>query len=432
MFARAIANPRLLPLFWLGFVLALAGLAGAVYFNAKEGVSWRSDFTMLYASVKSQEGAGTLYRSYLYQPQEMDEPWFMDLVTAPDSKIGLSRRTDNLNPPVFSFLVKPFAQVKLRPAYYLWCGTQLILALSLWLFYLRRHFPNHPAAVPLGGLAFAAYFPIFGNLLVGEGGLWYFAAITAALLAYDKKREDLFGLFLGLALTLKLFTGLIFIWLLLSRRWRPLFWGAGIYAALMLLGLGFLGLENHIGWLRNLQEVSWYSYTWNASLDGVLARYFGGGSAVSSFDWPLFRAIARVIAWGLALGALIWLSRQKNGFNLGLAACLPLMLLLSPLGWIYYFPVLFLAAVLMAPLPPVGALALLFSAVPQYLSIVDTYAPALWRPHYNGILGTMPGDVPVTWQSRNFWFDFCEAYTLALLILAVLPFVKACKKNPSP
>lgn len=425
MSARAILEPRTRPFLWVAFALMLAVLAGAVYANALRGVPV-TDFVTFYAAVKADAKDLPLYSAYSYAPGRMDEPMFAA------ANPGADERSNNLNAPVMTLLMNPFAQLDMRTSYYVWGFVQMLVGLGVWLIFLRRFFPDEPSALPLGGLALTLYFPVFANQLVGEVGLWYFAALAGALLAYRAGRGRLCGLLLGVALAMKLFTGLIFIWLLLMRRWRPLAFGALAYAGLMLLGLLVFGVANHVGWLEGLRTVNWHSYTWNGSLEGFLARSFGGSPRQALVDWPLFRMSVRVIVWALAFGALLWLARRRDErtFQLGLAAVLPLMLLLSPLAWIYYFPVLLLAAILARPLvrPGLWAFGLMLSGLPQYLGLVERYAPSFWKPHYYGIIGGTQGQ-PAAWKMGNYWFDFCEGYTLALFILAALPLWTAYKER---
>jgi hypothetical protein len=101
-----------------------------------------------------------------------------------------------------------------------------------------------------------------------------------------------------------------------------------------------------------LDGVTWHSASWNASYAGFFTRIFGGSENVPLFEMPR-------LGWGivmtlniLTVAGLLWLSakvssepvRRLSDVTFGLT--IVVMLLVSPFGWIYYFPLLFLPFVI--------------------------------------------------------------------------------------
>jgi hypothetical protein len=164
--------------------------------------------------------------------------------------------------------------------------------------------------------------------------------------AARRDRDMLAGVALGLAISLKLYVGLFLLVFLLLRRLRLLAWALGTFAVGALLALAVFGMGAYREYLAALGSVTWYAASWNASYLGFFTRIFGGSGNV-----PLAQApwLAYALGYGLALvsiGLLAWQAWRKTEqastrrFDLLFALTLVVMLLASPLGWMYYFPYL--------------------------------------------------------------------------------------------
>lgn len=411
---------------WIRVGLRLAALmmfgvcAFGIYINASLGVPEGIDFLTLIAAPKSDMADGGLYRPFSYVPG-------MEDLIYETAEFPLPNK--NLNPPVVSALLYPLAFLDLRPAYYILCSVQLILmVLVLWRL-LRRITPPENLPFWLALLLTSAYFPVTANMLLGQIGLLPFITLGLFWLALENGRTRQAGAWLGLALALKLFVGLVFIWLMLQKRWHLLLWSGLSWVALMLAGLLLFGVENHRDWLHALTRMDWGTQSWNASLSGFASRYF-----TTDQLWARWTVHSAGLTGSVA--ALLWLSRQTRRLgeartlNLGLALTLPLMLLLTPLGWLYYFPLLFLSAVILwresgALAQPEWlrgglVLALMLSAVPQVMSAAGQERPSLWREFKSDLTYTTTGNGDLTsYYAHSFsWFVLPDLYTLALLLLA--------------
>lgn len=404
--------------------MVLTLLAG-VYANAYKGVPEYTDFNLFHSAVISHWQGGSLYQYFMYTPA-LSSVVFLGSVFP-------ERMAANLNPPVVSFLFYPFALLDLRWGYYAFCFFQFGLCLAVLWKLLGRCFGSHPALRPAAALVLAAYFPVLSNMLLGQLGLVLFATITLGWLALEQGQLRRAGVWLGLALLLKVFVGLVFVWLALRRQWLVIFWGSLIYALGMLAALLVFGVDNHHDWLKAIHAYNAGALSWNASLQGVMERYLGAGGVVSFYNMPLLCLFIRITVWISAAAALVWMGRQSDtigqqrGLALGLCLTLPLMLLLAPLGWIYYFPLLLLCAALLwresQSLPAPNRLrggmviALLCSGMPQLLGGNDFYKPQLLK-HYDmgSYITTLDGhEQRVTFGDYN-WPELPEIYTLALIL----------------
>ncbi len=382
--------------------------------NALNGVPRACDFTTFYASARAYLKDLPLLQPYTYLP------FFGDIVISPiRAPLDVAHMSDNLNPPVVTFLTLPLAFVSLKTAFYIWSYVQFFLALGLWIALI----PPRQGLRAGGVVLFCAYFPVLANMMVGQIGLFLFAALAAFLLSLKHQKLALAGIFLGVALCLKLFVGLVFIALLFNRAWRVLFYGSGTWLLLNLLALDIFGLQNHLDWLALLHQNAPRLFNWNLSLEMFLSRYISNA--------PLHMALL-CAAWGLGLVALYHLRTDRA---ILLALTLPLMLLLAPLSWLYYAPVLLLWLAL--NLEALGQIttrrynrlfgsvmcaALGMSAIPQFLKLVGAPSLDLFPLHLSDAALTTVNNTPTVIAATQFrWLVLPELYTAALVLAVIVP-----------
>ena len=131
---------------------------------------------------------------------------------------------------------------------------------------------------------------------------------------------------------------------------RPL-GGFGVaLSVLAVLGGVAAGFESYVGYVTAMRDVTWVSTNWNGSFLGFYGRILGGGDNQPWVDAPwLARALVLTLS-GLALFVVMRVARRAAALDsrrLGdsvFATSIPAMLLVSPLGWLYYYPLLFVAA----------------------------------------------------------------------------------------
>ena len=165
------------------------------------------------------------------------------------------------------------------------------------------------------------------------------------------KKDRLAGVILGLATGLKLFMGIFFILFLVYRRWRLLFYFIGTYLLFNIISLVVFKFATFKKFLSLLQKMPWYAESWNASFMGFFTRIFGGSLNIPLVNQPwLAQALSLLLSLAL-IGSLIRYAWPSAGpiathrFDLLFSLALVEMLLISPYGWLYYFPVLILPAV---------------------------------------------------------------------------------------
>lgn len=155
--------------------------------------------------------------------------------------------------------------------------------------------------------------------------------VTQAWAAYRDGGFVTAGLWLAPAIAMK--PPLALLALLLP--WPTWMVAGSLSAALSVASVPFTGLSPWVAWLEAGARVSWLALPFNASLWGLAARWQQG-----SCDWFRMADFTPVsVAFVLVTGAwLAWHAvRQQDRDTRFLCAGL-WSVLLSPLGWVYYLP----------------------------------------------------------------------------------------------
>jgi MFS family permease len=190
------------------------------------------------------------------------------------------------------------------------------------------------------------YFPTWVNIASGQFGLFLLGSVILIWLSARKEKYLLAGVILGIAMSVKIFLGLFLIFFAAQRRWRVLFWAASIFIICNIVSLSIFGLSEYKQHLELLKESHLYiNASWNASFSAFFTRIFGGAENIPFIDFPVF---AYGVAYSLSFLLILllirtaWPQPQENSplirFDIGYSLTIVAMLLISPFGWMYYFP----------------------------------------------------------------------------------------------
>jgi hypothetical protein len=246
----------------------------------------------------------------------------------------------NLNHPLLLLPVLPFAWLPLDVATTAWAVAGV--AAVLLTFAVVGRATGRPA-IELAAMTLAVQ-GSFIALAMGQVTFVLMPLLTAAWM-WDRRGDSArAGAALGLLTTLKPFYGVFGIYLFWRRDWRALIAYAGSSAIGFLAGLALVGWPAYQTWLTGLGSVSWTRHLFNASAWGLAARLFDAAPAIDySVAWtPVMVSSglkAGTVVVGLAVAAL-WTARlASRDIDTAYAALTLGVLLLSPLGWIYYLAV---------------------------------------------------------------------------------------------
>ena len=327
-------------------------------------------------------------------------------------------RHPNLNPPIFILLTAPTAHLPFQVAWLCWFALSLTcFMVCLWLLRHEGLLLGGKHGLIRLGLAWLLYFPTLTNFFLGQVAFQVMLPLMSGWLALRRGQLVVAGVWLGLAASLKPFAGLFLPCLLMLGIWRATFAMLMTCLAFGLIGLLAGGWDVYESYFDALRTVNWQASSWNASLAGFFSRPFGGSENAPLYDTPgLAHALTSVVSLGVlaVLGVSVWRIRclaSQERADLLISLCLPAMLLLSPLGWLYYFPLL---------LPCV----LILLRAATSMANPQQYRIALLATL---LLSTMPNwFIPAKDMNDPLdWFGASGIYTIALLQFFALAAIRA-------
>ena len=248
----------------------------------------------------------------------------------------------NLNPPHFHLILLPLAPLSARWALVVWGIVSLVcLALSLRLIARDSGIVLTPWGRRLAVLAFLGCAALGAVALTGQVSFLLLLPVTLAWSGARRGKWAEAGIYLGLAMSVKPFLAVFLPYLVLRRRFVALATAVGAGTAAFLIGLGVFGWAAHRSWIAGLSAVSWEWVAMNASVLGFLKRVL----APSLYYEPLLEAPGLITpVWLLLSGAIgvVTLAvaaadSDERAVDRAFALLLLAALLVSPLGWTYYW-----------------------------------------------------------------------------------------------
>jgi Glycosyltransferase family 87 len=248
----------------------------------------------------------------------------------------------NLNPPHFHLILLPLASLPGRWALAVWGIVSLIcLALSLRLIARESDITLTPWRRQLAALALLSFAGMGAVAVTGQVSFVLLLPVTLAWIRARRGSWAEAGVYLGLAMSVKPFLAVFLPYLILRRRFVALGTAVGAGAGAFLVGLGVFGWDAHRSWIAGLSAVSWEWVAMNASVLGFLKRVL----APSLYYEPLLEAPGLIAPlWLLLSGAIGVVSLAVAAADSGDRAVdrdfgllLLAALLISPLGWTYYW-----------------------------------------------------------------------------------------------
>lgn len=391
----------------LGHVVGLLLVVGvyATFLDLRGDQPLGSDFAGFHHSARSALAGGDPYAPL----QPPGAP------TVDFSQGGLRGTFPNLNPPVFTVLLLPLGLLSLGTAFVLWTAAAFLCGAGAVLRVTR----DDPGSTRFRhALLLFAWYPVVLAVTVGQTTLFLLLGLVLAGSWWDRGRVRRAAVTLGVLASLKLFFGLFAVLLLAARRYRALGWMALAFVASWTLGLLAFGVGAYARYAEILGAVDWHGIGGNVSLAGTADRL--SDAAGSTGGVVILLAGAGVVLFGLLRVARSWRRSKPTAPEPGgaevdrdgsqgqphrsaFAYTAAAMLLLSPLGWIYYLPLLYPGFVHLWCVSERGGRALLtvaalVTAVPSvYLIPTSVEGAGVAR----GVVGTaaLATAVAVAWRS---------------------------------
>lgn len=319
----------------LSWLLAIIGVYSLVIHFVS---AYHYDFAVFYASLQF-----LLDGKDIYTPVPFNA---FDLVYTHHT--GRQALHPNLNPPFFTLVLAPLGWLSYSAAFWVWSLLSLCFGVAGIVLIQRTDSRQDTDYMLIMLILLFAYFPVLTNILIGQTALLIFMLVAGGWVAMRQGYERLGGVLLGVAFAIKLFLGLFLVYFLLQRRWQLAKWFLATIAASGLMGLAVLGPDSYQHYIQALSSVTWQSSNWNASAYGFFSRIFGGSENKPLIDAPILGKVLNYLLTATLVLLLAWLLRRKQAIattvrtDLGFSFTLVSALLISPLGWMYYFPLLLL------------------------------------------------------------------------------------------
>lgn len=305
----------------------------------------------------------------------------------------------NLNPPVFMLFMQPLARLPYTQAWWLWAGLSIVCL--TWTAWSVNAFtsPNSRINFLPWLAAMLAFSPGMANFELGQLG-WLLALMLArSWLALRRGHTSAAGLWLGAAIALKPFLLPFVLGLWLIKEHRAVRTTLATTVALTALGIITFGPQASMDYLAIGRHVSWTATNWNGSWTGFFDRMF---ISLPQSNWPSSQPWAHTLTAAfslITLGITLWILRRQQGranepsnsADTLFATMTPAVLLISPLGWLYYFPTLILSFVIshkQIRRAPGSVLWRLLPALPAALSMIPvTLSPSATPMHPANLFG---------------------------------------------
>lgn len=258
----------------------------------------------------------------------------------------------NLNPPIFMLAMIPLSSLPYTAAWWTWnCWSIFCILLSTWMLSRSEKNQCRRAYLTLIGSTVAlAFYPTIANFSLGQLGSFLLLPLTCAWINLSQKSYVRAGFWLGLAMAFKPFLGVLMVGMLCMKRWQLAFTTVVSATLFTATGVAIFGWTASMDYINLASNVTWTATNWNASFIGFVDRAFVGMGAPLDTCLSILPKLLGWVAASVILIAWSWQMRKVHRrsaesadaalFSVGL----PISLLASPLGWMYYFPTLLLSA----------------------------------------------------------------------------------------
>jgi Glycosyltransferase family 87 len=314
----------------------------------------------------------------------------------------------NLNPPIFMTIIQPLAQLPYELAWWVWAAFSIGSALlSAWFLTVGLGEVSREKLLPSASAALMllAFYPTLANFTLGQVGALMLLLLTLTWRSGAKGHQLWSGFWLGLVIGLKPFFIVLLPALWASRKWRASLMALGTALSLSAMGALIYGIAEYKNYMEVGRNISWYGTNWNGSWFGFFDRYF---ISRQEGDWPATLPWSRGCAILCATVTFVvclelirrrYRNDQASDWNAIMAMSLPMSLLITPLGWSYYLPIVTLSLVIA------------WRQIPDAAANRNTYRLALALPTTMAMVpitlkpSPTPMD-PAQWYGLDAWYGY--------------------------
>lgn len=252
----------------------------------------------------------------------------------------------NFSSPLFTWLMLPFIYAQYVTGFIIFACISVLLALAAcWCVTLSFDRPRYMARFFLLSALILAFRPSIQNLELGQVGFLLFFLLALGFYLFKRHYFNWAAVVLGVAAVIKFFCLLFLLYFLLQRRWRMLLIFSITFIGALFLPLIQFDWQTYVRYFHLIHtgpgpERSLILY--NGSLMSFFMRLkqvFAG----SSLRLDVIGYVANLLLV-IFYCYTTWKRKDDNEkFLYHFSLTIVCMLLLSPLGWSYYYPALIFA-----------------------------------------------------------------------------------------
>jgi len=387
----------------------------------RSGDAQYTDFFSFYQSARFLMEGESIYKSIPFHPSQ-------DVLARMTEKAKRNSEYlfPNMNSPLHTLFMLPFALMPLKNGFLLWSITSLVLGLMASGFIAFGTLSKEYRLMGFLSLAILlfGYFPTIANVIIlgGQFGLCLLWFVVLIWLTSRNEHYITAGIVLGFAISVKVIFGLYLLYFFAGRNWKLLACSLFTFFVLNLMGVFIFGVTTYRQHLLNLEIVPQFiNSSWNASFTAFFTRIFGGAENIPLTLMPIVAyALASMFSILLILGIILSVRSYSKEmslthFDIGFSLTTVAMLLISPVGWMYYFPILILPAFVIWN----------SSALLKYKNIYRCSVVASW------IISSIPTEfIPSIYEEMNepiLWFTSAGYYFYSLVAFSIILIVMSSK-----
>jgi hypothetical protein len=260
----------------------------------------------------------------------------------------------NINPPITALLLLPLAGFDYMGARVVWTIFNLMCLIGavgwlLWQLEFRGLW------MP-GSIVFVLlYQPIYANFSYGQAYVLLFALLVMAWHGYRHRHEAMLGIALGLMVILKTSGVLLWLLLLVQRRWKALAWSTVVVLAVCLGSLLWLGLEawktyfHLLPYLSSRPDMAVTAHQTQLSFFRHLLTFDAQWNPAPLLQVPALGIWLPWVSLAIMVGFSVYWAYKKDRADLVFAAFVVANLVLSPVSLDYHYTLLLVSiAILVA------------------------------------------------------------------------------------
>jgi alpha-1,2-mannosyltransferase len=230
-----------------------------------------------------------------------------------------------------------------------WLGLAMTLAqIAIGVVVLRFPLPFATTLLAFGLVT--ASEPVLEHARVVQLSAWIAFAYALAWCWLRQRRDFSAGLVLGCACSLKLFPGLVVLYLVWTGRWRAALGAAASFSVISCVMTSRWGFHAWLAFFQQQGDIAerWLGHIRNASLHGIVRRSLSplcGQATISESALKWTTTLAGLCVLGAAIWLLSRARRRKPDvatFDFSFALVCALSAFLNPWVWEHYSVILFL------------------------------------------------------------------------------------------